>query len=41
MEEKREEEEVLGLLIKEGAVVVVFGGECKRFRGNEAMVEGS
>ena len=27
MEEKREEEDVLGLLIKEGTVVVVIGGE--------------
>ena len=27
MEEKREEEGVLGLLIKEGAVVVIIGGE--------------
>jgi hypothetical protein len=27
MEEKGEEEEVLGLLIKEGLVVVVVGGE--------------
>ena len=27
MEEKREKEEVLGLFIKEGTVVVVVGGE--------------
>lgn len=42
MEEKREEEEVLGLLIKEGAVVVVVGGEGEFNRVKDARgLEGS
>ena len=42
MEEKREEEEVLGLLIKEGAVVVVVRGEGEFNRVKDARgLEGS